>query len=255
MWKICRNVIVPTVLSFFVAACGGGGGGGGGGGAVATDESPGGLWRGTVTSVENGTTYQAVALITEAGEARFITSDGEQTVGNIAVDGTSFTATLTSYAPLGSVFSTNGQVSISGTASGTIQERSTFSGTASFSGSSTATFNFTYESAYSRGSSLATIAGTYSESDGAGYTETYVIDSNGTFTGSDTEGCQLVGDVRILNSSYNLYRIDFTVTSCGVLNGDYSGLAALDDDVTQNDTLVISVSGSSLVITGTVPRV
>ncbi len=245
------------LFSTVLLACGGGGGG------EATDtttnstatQSAGGIWRGTVTSVINGATYKAIGLITETGEIRFLTDDGEQTLGNVTVDGGAFNASLTSYAPIGTVFAQNNSSVISGTALGTVAEKSSLSGTTSYSGSVTSTFTFSYDSIYERNSSLSSVAGTYSDTDGFGYTETYSIDSLGNISGSDTNGCQFSGRIQILDSNYNVYRINLTVTNCSVANDTYSGLATLlDENGSANDTLAASFSGTNYVITGVVYR-
>lgn len=241
-------------VSLTLIACGGGGGG-----TPATDttatQSASGIWRGTVTSVIDGTAYDAVGLITESGEVIFFTEDGEQTLGSITVDGNEFNANLTSYAPLGTLYSQNNSGSIAGTASGTVTEKSSLSGNASYSGSVTSKFTFSYDSIYERNSSLSLVAGTYSDTDGSGYTETYSIDSLGNISGSDSNGCQFSGRIQILDSNYNVYRITLTVTNCGAANDAYSGLATLlDDNGKKNDTLAASFSGTTYVIAGSVYR-
>ena len=251
-----KNIII-LLISLTLIACGGGGGE-----TATTDtssdtatQSASGIWRGTVTSVIDGNSYESIGLITEAGEVRFITDDGEQTLGNVTVDGSTFNASLTSYAPMGSVFTQNNSTILSGTASGTVKEKSSLSGSANYSGSVTSTFTFTYDSIYERDSSLSVIAGVYSDSDGSGYTETYSIDSLGNISGSDSDGCQFSGRIQILNSNFNVYRINLTVTNCGEANDTYSGLATLlDENGSTNDTLAVSFSGTTYVITGAVYR-
>jgi hypothetical protein len=253
MKKYLRLKLIAVSSVLTLSACGGGSSSGGSN-TASPAQSAGGIWTGMVTNVD-GTSYDAAGFITESGELRFITDDGEQTTGTITVTGGQHTASLTSYAPFGTVFTQNGVSVISGTASGALQERSTFSGTTTFAGVETSSFSFTYDDIYERDSTLAVISGIYSDSDGLGYTETYTIDSAGTITGSDTDGCIFNGSVSILNSNYNMYRINLSVDNCGNLNGAYIGLGALGDEGgSLNDTLVISITGSEFVITGTLPR-
>lgn len=245
--KACSYILVAMSLT----ACGGGGDDGD---SSVVNDSPGGIWRGSVTLTATGATYQSIGLITETGELHFLTTDGEQTTGNVTVSGKTFSANITSYAPLGSVFD-NGSTVISGTASGSINQRSTFSGSARFSGTVTSNFSYTYDSIYERDSILSLISGLYFDYDGSGYWVTYDIDSQGVITGSDTDGCQFNGNVKLINPDFNMYRINITATSCGDLNGDYTGLAALmDDGGSQNNTLAVSVSGSKYVISSSLHR-
>lgn len=247
--KIAAVVFLVALL----AACGSGGGGD----DNTSSQSLGGIWRGAVTETDTGTSYQSIGFITETGELRFLTEDGDQVTGNVSANGNQFSGSITSYAPLGYVYVANGLPVISGSVSGTIQERSTFSGNASFMGTVASTFSFTYDPIYERDSSLAAVAGVYSETDSTtGITETYSIDVLGTITGSTSTGCLITGNISLLNSSYNVYRINVAVTFCGELNGNYTGLASLlDESGNLNDTLAISVSGSTYVISGSIPRI
>src|SRR5690606_17374409 len=139
-------VLATTVLA--LSGCGGGG-------SSSSDEddsagerqSPGGIWIGDIKNAD-GQIYEAAGLITEAGELRFVAIDEEQTVGTMTVSGSSFSANLTSYAPLGNVFDQNGETVINGSASGTIEARTRFDGTAKFGGETASTFSFFYDDIY-----------------------------------------------------------------------------------------------------------
>ncbi|MFD2231322.1 hypothetical protein [Alkalimarinus sediminis] len=244
---VIRNKLVVAIATLTVTACGGGGGGSA---PAATPTVPnaavGGIWTG-ITTLTDGTTFETAGFITETGELRFITDDGAQQVGTITASGNSFTASITEYAEAGSP--------ATGTVSGTISARQTLTGSAQFAGETTSTFEYSYDSIYDRNSSLATIAGIYSDSDGAGYTETYTVDSDGTITGSDTEGCVFGGAISILNANYNMYRVNLTVSNCDTFDGSYTGLGALTDEGGDvNDTFVLSVTGTNYVISGFIPR-
>ena len=248
-----QKLMLITVMSFLTISCGGGGGSDDNteDRNVTENDSPGGIWQGKVTFTDTDETNEAIAFITEAGTLRMLSDDGEQTIGDVTVTGTSFTASITSYAPNGMVFDINNSPVLSGTAEGEINERSSLSGTTTVENQVTSTFSFTYDSAYEQTSSLSAISGRYSDSDETGYTETYTINDQGVITGSDSDGCQFSGQVQIINSDFNLYRIEITVTNCGELNDDYAGLAALLDD---GDTLGVSISGNAYVISGSLPR-
>ncbi|MEN8141458.1 MAG: hypothetical protein ABFR97_09575 [Thermodesulfobacteriota bacterium] len=239
------------VMGIGLSACGGSSGSSSG--SSAPNASPGGIWSGQITYIESGQTIPAYGFCTEAGELRFLSEDGEQTTGVVTVSGNSFTATITSYAPLGYVFPPYNTTVLSGTASGNINERNALTGSAVFMGQTASTFSLSYEPIYERGSNLADIAGTYTVNE-LNYSSTYTIDSNGVLTGNNSDGCQIAGTVGIIDNNYNMYRINMTVSACN-MNDTYIGLAALlDEGGGENDTLAISVSGNSYVLSVTVPR-
>jgi len=247
MDKRFSSFLVVTFTSVVLAGCGGGSGGSSAPASTPIiDSAVGGIWEGT-TTLTDGTKYETAGFITEEGELRFITEDGAQQVGTISSTGSAINASITEYTAI--------SAPTSGTVTGTINSRNTLTGSAKFGGVTTSTFDFKYDPIYDRGSSLAVVSGIYSDTDGAGYTETYTIDSDGIITGSDTDGCVFGGAVSILNSNYNMYRVELSVSNCADLDGLYKGLGALSDTHgSQNDTFIISLTGPAYVITGFVPR-
>jgi len=87
------------------------------------------------------------------------------------------------------------------------------------------------------GASLDTVKGNYSTIDA----ETSIaIDIDGLLSGSDTNGCQYNGNVTVPDSSVNVYKLILEVSSCGIFNSTYTGLAAytqLFDDSPQKGFL------------------
>lgn len=249
MTKYLGRSLVMAFTSVALVGCGGGGGGGSSAPTPApiVDSAVGGIWEGT-TTLTDGTKYETAGFITEAGELRFITEDGAQQVGTISSTGSVINGEVTEYTAIADP--------VSGTFTGTISARNTLSGSVQFGGVTTSTFSFNYDTLYERDSSLAVVSGIYSDTDGGGYTETYTIESDGTITGSDTDGCVFGGAVSILDSNYNMYRVQLTVSNCDDLDGTYTGLGALSDtNGSKNDTFIISLTGPAYVITGFVPRV
>ena len=82
---------------------------------------------------------------------------------------------------------------------------------------------------WDRPASIGTVAGVYTRSTSNGYTMTMTMSANGQLTASDSRGCVINGVVGVPDATHNLYRIDATVTSCGSLDGTYSGMGALLD--------------------------
>ena len=99
---------------------------------------------------------------------------------------------------------------------------------------------------YERGSSLATVARSWISRDEFGNPiGSITIDSEGRMDAQDAAGCLYSGDVSIINPSYNAYNLTITVSSCGQLDGAYSGLAVVADDVATDDLLIYSVDNAS----------
>jgi len=65
-------------------------------------------------------------------------------------------------------------------------------------------------------------------------------------------GCVLSGSIGIIDWPYNGYATSVTVDNCGGLNGEYSGLAFLEDFVYVNgtDDLLVAVFNDTNFISG-----
>jgi len=195
--------------------------------------SPGGIWSGT----ESVSGLQIIGIVDEAGELHFIRADGAQYIGTATTSGNSVSASVQGIVPLGDTFP-DGSTSGSGTVSGTIQQRASISLNTSFTTSagsvSTGTLDLTFSSLYNVASSLATVAGNYTDAE----TGTVVsVNSDGSVFAQDaTTGCVFNGTVSIINSSYNAYRVQGMYANCtginSALNGvSLSGLATYNNSV------------------------
>lgn len=217
-------------------------------------KSIGGIWYGPL-QLPDGETVNAFGLSTDWGELRFITGGREQVVGTLTITGNQFGATIFTYAPFGTTY-WNGSTVLNGNANGNFTPRTRVKGSSVLAGSIVSNFDFSYVSIYERDSSLSKIAGTYSRSDGLGFTETYVVDGNGFLSGGDTTGCVYRGRASIIDSSFNMYRLEVTISDCSEFNGSYSGLAAMMDlGGSANDTITYSVTGPWWILSGSVPKI
>lgn len=236
-------------LIYFLTGCGGGGGS-----SITSSitNDAHGIWVGTVTDSDSNV-YQTTGIIKKNGQLRFISDDGEQTTGSASTDDDTFRASLTSYAPIGSVFNANGQNIISGTTTGNIVPQSRLTGTVKYNGATISTYDFTYDLAYERGASCNDLAGTFSSTEGT-YTETYTFNPDCSITGSDTDGCTFSGLISIDDPAYNVYDVRLTVEACGIVNGTYRGFGALVDDVSADDTFAVQVESTDYIISGTIRR-
>ncbi len=107
----------------------------------------------------------------------------------------------------------------------------------------TDTTTWTFSNLYMNPSSLATIAGNYSDGN-----VTLNINGSGVIFEQDANGCVINGQVSTINTSYNAYAVQITISDCtgadAALNGaSFSGLATLDTN-TSPTTLLAGVNGT-----------
>lgn len=223
------SLTMAAVLS--VAACSGGGGGdpgpapGNTGGTPVSAKTTPGVWQGTVTSPTTGQS-SVVGLTNGSGHSVWMTTDGRVWTGQMPMSGTQFNATMAGYMYPGSRFPDGSNY---GTWSMMAHyTNGTWSGQFNGSGDTT-TFSFSMHPAYDRPASLDVLAGTYTRTTSVGYTMTMSFTQGGQLTGSDSRGCVFNGTVTVPDSNHNLYQIAATVTSCGILDGDYQGHGTLAD--------------------------
>lgn len=88
-----------------------------------------------------------------------------------------------------------------------------------------------YDSVYQRNSSLALVSGTWRDGTGV----TYSIDGNGAIFGQTSAGCVYDGQVSLIDSNNNLYRVHIDVSSCQDEDGSFTGLGALFGDAESGD--------------------
>lgn len=237
------------VLSASILGCGGGGGGGNSNTpAVATNA--GGIWIGT--SSGGGLTIQIQGVIAENNEGRFIDENGTQyIITSISGNDGDIRINFNAYAQFGYVF-LNGSTSGTGNITGTVRERSSFSGNFSFSTGESGTVSFTYDTLYDRDSSLAKLSGQWNESYGI-----MTVDPDGSFFEQDSFGCVYSGQASIINTDYNAYRLTMTVSNCGGSNGSYSGLGILADLNVANDEdlFILQMNSNALIFTTWLERI
>jgi hypothetical protein len=131
-----------------------------------------------------------------------------------------------------SAYGPDGILLVTGVVSGTYSATS-ITGTATIDGNEVSSFNLIMSENSTDGASLDIVMGNYTSVEKA---TSIAIDADGFISGSDTDGCQYHGSLSIPDVSVNTYKITYELTSCGDLNGNYSGLATyayLFDEVQQ----------------------
>ena len=258
-----------------LSACGGGGGsstGSSNNSAPPPNQSPGGIWttQYSVTSGPNtGDMIKAVAIVSENGEFYYAARNqnngcAEVGFGQASVTGNSISGNvdvaIVQYTTIAGVNATctyqDGSTSGTGTISGTIAQRAsmtlTVSGTTSIGMAlDPETESWTFSSSYDTASSLATVAGNYTDG-----SDTLSIDGNGVIFEQDpATGCVTNGQISTIDTQYNTYAISLTPSNCtgsfAAVNGvTFTGLATFDQTVSPSQ-LAFGVSanvGGSFVV-------
>ena len=230
---------VAVSLFLLITACGGGGGGGGGGGNPTVNVNADGLWEGTFT--DSGVNYNMTGIIYDNKFIGISIDAGVMYTGNIGVTGSQMAGSV-------DVIIINGGFDHTTTVSATVTEGVSIVGSATDPGG-TSTFSLSYDpdGIWNRTPNLATLAGTYSITSGL-YTYTKTIANDGSYTGSDSDGCNYSGTFTPFDSTHNYYRMTMTVTNCGVDNGTYIGSAILSDFNVTNDNLVLIIDDLDFIL-------
>lgn len=231
-----REMLLACIVSSLLVACSGGGGGGSG---TTTNVSANGLWEGTLT--ENGVgTFDVSGLLYNGRIIAISESAGAIYDGSYTVSGSNITGNVTAYQINGGPFAT-------ATISGTVTEQGLISVSFNTSYGTSGTISMSFNSIYNRTSSLSLVAGIWNYTSGS-YSLTVTVQSDGTYFGQDSDGCVLSGTIGLLDTAHNLYDIDTSISSCGALNGSYTGFSGLLDNVTTNDTLQVTISNSNYIL-------
>lgn len=234
-----------ALIALLLSGCGGGGIGDeeGHGFELINDSDVAladGIWVGTSTSDATGVISDLTGIVYD-GEIRFMFSD-EIDVGSIQVNGSNFTASVSAYSQVSGYLG-------AATIEGMYESGDWMSGTYRNSAGGTGTLALNYSNLTDRGASLATAQGIWSFTDVFG-TDTITIQNDGSFLGSDTSGCVYSGDVAAPDSTKNLYTMSMEITSCGIYDGPYTGLAVIADHFSggTNNSFWFSVNSTDYVI-------
>ncbi len=92
-------------------------------------------------------------------------------------------------------------------------------------GGDTGALRVAYSNLYEQSSSLVKIAGDWNYTDRDELTTTIAINEEGVLTGNDTDGCEYLGYMDIIDPKYNVYRTKLELSGCASVNGEYEGVA------------------------------
>jgi len=204
------------------------------------NQSPAGIYNGFVRSTVTmpAPDRLVTGVISEDSQVHFLIQGFvSQYGGVVSVDGDKLTGTLTEYVGAQArFFGFDGVQSI--TLAGTVSEHDNVSG--NYSGDDDGFFSLDYDANYEHASSLDQTSGVWtfdmSSSGGAIYNVTLDIDPDGRLFGMDTNGCVFSGALGIIDGRYNAYGVIVSMTSCGPVDGEFSGLAYRGDFATGSTT-------------------
>lgn len=198
--------------------CGGGYSGGSCGsyGSCAPVPAPsaGGVYEGTVAGTP------VVAIIAENGDGRISAQDGTYYHLNVATQGSDVSGSYFAYS--GIAFP-NGTPSTTGTVSAVLTP-SVLNGTLTDQTGLAAALNLNFDTVYNIGSSLPTLAGTWSFT-ANGFSLTATILPDGTFSATDSAGCTYNGAFYLIDPTFDAYGENH-VLSCNGVNVSFTGLAS-----------------------------
>jgi Chitobiase/beta-hexosaminidase C-terminal domain len=209
-----------------------------------------GIWYGT--DAVGG--QEVIALINSTGQSVFVRSDYSQYAGALTVKDATITATLAGYPNFPNTFP-DGSISGSGAFSGTVTQATSITGTLNFLSSANTSYPGNYSLGYlnvsTSGSSLADVAGTYTDnaaSEDPNTGGTVTISATGVLSSTGaTSGCVMAGTISTADATTDVYEVAYSYTNCGgvfsPLNGlALSGLAALNTTLAPSQ-LLLAVNG------------
>lgn len=214
--------ILPCLLMLTLAACGGGGGGDG-----SSRVRPGGIWLGTgTTHAQPDQVIQTWAISTDAGEFRIgagapwpvvtLSGEGGQLSGSSTVGSGGSTRTIT------------WDISLT--------EHEALQGRWTSSEGESGDFVMAWQDRHLEPSPLDVISGTYTSVQGftipgviADNEVALTADPSGLLIGADTLGCVYGGRMQIIDSRYNVYRVNLDISNCPIA-GSLTGLGTYDPD-------------------------
>ena len=97
-------------------------------------------------------------------------------------------------------------------------------------GGDTGALSVAYSKLYDQPSSLTYTQGDWSYTDRDELTTTISINEEGVLMGKDTDGCEYLGYLGILNPQYNVYQTKLEVSECSSVNDEYEGVAFVDEN-------------------------
>lgn len=104
-------------------------------------------------------------------------------------------------------------------------------------GGDTGALNVAYSEIYDRASSIEYVQGDWAYTDRDQLSSTITINEEGILTGNDSDGCEYLGYLDVIDPKYNVYSTKLEVSECASVNDEYEGVAFINED-----TLVVQIA-------------
>ena len=105
----------------------------------------------------------------------------------------------------------------------------------------TGVLTLSYNPLYEQDSSLELLQGAWQFTDRDGLEIEWKI-NQGVIQGKDSDQCEYSGEIALINPDFNAYAVNVQIKACSSVNGEYRGLAYLDD--TESLALKTDMAGS-----------
>jgi hypothetical protein len=179
-----------------------------------------GYYEGTVTGQGNAQPTPVVAIIADNGDGTMAGQDGTYYRMSVSLPKNNVTGTYFAVSQ-GANFP-NGTQATSGSISAVASPN--LSGTLTDQTGTAAALALNFDAVYNFGSSLGTLAGSWSYTAASGFNVTATIRPDGTFSATDSNSCTYSGAFGIIDPNFNAYSESYT-RSCNGVDVMFTGLA------------------------------
>lgn len=219
-----------------------------------------GIWAGVDTEA---TPVTIIGFVTASGQSVFIHAGATNPdiylySGPVSVSGTTFTSTLDGFSNFPNAFADNSTTG-TGTFDATLAVQATLAGPWAFTSTGGTSYPSTWNLNYSPdslvGSSLAMVAGSYTDANNTAdpiLGATVTISASGTISSTAaSSGCIMSGAIETSDPTTDVYEISYSFSGCATspwtaLNAvTFAGLAALDTGASQIVTAASSQGGGT----------
>lgn len=180
-----------------------------------------GIYEGTLNQAGSQQGNPVFAIIDENGDGRMSAQDGTYYRLSVSTVGNNVSGSFMGFSQ-GASFP-NGNQTTAGSLSAMLTPPG-MDGTLTDQASNAQTLTLNFDNAYILGSSLATLVGTWNYS-ANGFSLTAMIQTDGTFTALDADGCSYSGSFALIDPNFNAYSESYT-RSCNGNSVQFTGLAS-----------------------------
>ena len=98
-------------------------------------------------------------------------------------------------------------------------------------GGDTGALSVTYSNIYDQPSSFEALQGDWSFTDRDDLTTSISINEDGALSGKDSDGCEYLGNIDIIDPKYNAYHTMLEITACSSVSDEYEGVIFINEDM------------------------